>query len=102
MDKNDKWVFLDKLFCPSEKLVIADSNEVFGGSEELEQVVPKRPLEDLEEDKTKKAVARVSAECLALSLPDRYILIYGRKRQQDGQLVELRILLDPLLDDFQD
>lgn len=100
MEKDeDKWVFLDKLFVPSEKLVLADSGEVFGGSEELEHQVPKRPQEELEDKKKQQPVARFSPECIGVDCKlSRWILVYGRK--QGDRLVELRILLDPLLDSF--
>lgn len=108
-----KWVFVDKVHCPSSKVVIADAKEVFGGSEELTRGISpplearKRPWEEFEE-KAKYPVAQVSPECLSIrhnsfnsntnDSANNHVLVYGRVHR--GQLIELRILLDPLLDEF--
>lgn len=110
-NKKEEWFFIDKVKCPSDCLVIADAKEVFGSSEDLGQLHSKRTWEEYEEAMTKHThalIGRIATDCLLVNRLDPHhpivldhmdhVLIYGRKN--NTRLVELRILLDPLLDEF--
>lgn len=109
--EKEKWLFLYKLNCPSNAVVICDASEVFGGSEDLDEFEPKRTWEDLElafAKLTDPKCAQITPECLAVNrvhevqtLLDqgKYAFVYGRQR--NGKFVELRVVLDPFLDSLE-